>query len=39
VTVEDAGSHELKGLTGPRQVFRVEVDGVRGQSDKEALAR
>jgi class 3 adenylate cyclase len=25
VTLEDAGSHELKGLTGRRQVFRVAV--------------
>jgi class 3 adenylate cyclase len=25
VVLEDAGSHELKGLTGPRQVFRVTV--------------
>lgn len=39
VTVEDAGTHELKGLTGPRQVFRVVVDGVRGVRGKEALAR
>ena len=39
LTVEDAGTHELKGLSGTRQVFRVGVDGVRGQSGKEALAR